>query len=290
MTTDKTHPELNQLVTISIPTYNSGAFIERCLQAIKEQTYKNIEVNIVDGGSRDETVMIANRFECKVVKDTLGLLNARKIGADLAQGEFVLLLDSDQILEPDAITKLLKMAIDEHLDMLVLGEDVYQTDTLLEKLFQYDRQLIHAVKDFSPQTGVMLPRFYRKSILIEAFSNIPASALSAGGQDHAIIYFEAYQISKQVEMLEHIVKHIEPSSIMLLMRKFYRWGYTSKSARSVRYKNMLRQKEHFRKGMFRRGLWTASCGSIALLLLKGVPYYMGVLSASMGARMKRIGH
>ena len=49
------------LVTISIPTYNSDKFIAQCLKAISEQTYQHIEINIVDGGSKDETIAIAKQ-------------------------------------------------------------------------------------------------------------------------------------------------------------------------------------------------------------------------------------
>ena len=56
---------MNPLVTISIPTFNSASFLKKCLKAARDQTYKNIEVNVVDGNSRDETVEIANKFDAK---------------------------------------------------------------------------------------------------------------------------------------------------------------------------------------------------------------------------------
>lgn len=267
------------LVTISVPTYNSEPFIGRCLEAIYSQTYKHIEVNIVDGYSKDKTPALAKKYPVKFLQDKLGLLNARKIGVDTARGDYVILIDSDQILEPDAIERAVQKAIDESLDMLVLEEDVYRTKTFLENLFHLDRKLIHAVKDFSPYTGVMLPRFYRRELLVKAMGNIPQSALEAGGQDHAIIYYEAWQYSQKVDLLPLAVKHIEPSTLREIIPKFYRWGYTSIGARNVRYKEMLGKKESFRKGMFGPGLFLASVGSICLLIIKGVPYSIGSISA-----------
>ena len=150
------------LVTISIPTMNSGKFIGRCLEAISSQTYKQIEINIIDGGSSDETVDIAKAHGVKeILTYSGGLLGARELGARIAQGSIIVLLDSDQILEPDAIERAVKMLSDH--DMLVLEEDVYSNKTFVEKLFHYDRMLIHSVKDFSPYTGVMLPRVYKKT-------------------------------------------------------------------------------------------------------------------------------
>jgi glycosyltransferase involved in cell wall biosynthesis len=265
------------LVTISIPTKNSGKFLERCLSAIKNQTYENIEVNLVDAGSNDSTIAIANSYgitDILVYRD--GLLGARYEGVKISRGDFVLLLDSDQILEPTAIARAVETLRTTKSDMLVLEETVYKDNTWLEKLFKYDRQLIHNVKDFSPNTGVMLPRFYKKSLLVQALDRIPAELLpKIGGQDHAIIYFEAWHYSEKVALLPASVKHIEPDNIVALWHKFYRWGRTSVGARYGQYDDLLKKKERFRVGLFGTGMYKQSLASIVLLLLKGVPFYTG---------------
>jgi glycosyltransferase involved in cell wall biosynthesis len=266
---------MEQLVTISIPTFNSASFLERCLKAIHCQTYKNIEVNIVDGNSQDSTVEIAKKFGAKIINCPGALLGARHEGLKIANGEYILLLDSDQIMESACIERAVA-EMGNAKDMLILEEDVYRCDNFIEKLFHYDRKLIHGVKDFDPTTSVMLPRFYRTEILKKAFSNIPADVLkNVGGQDHAIIYFEAWNISHRVGLLPNAVKHIEPNSLGAMWRKFYRWGYTSVDARNNKYTDLLSKKERFRKGLFKNGLWKESMASISLLLIKGVPYKIG---------------
>lgn len=264
-----------KLVTISIPTFNSAEFLERCLEAVKGQTYNNIEINIIDGISKDNTLKIARSFGVNNLISYPGaLLGARYEGAKDARGEYILLLDSDQILEADCIQRAVDLM--ESNDMLVLEEDVYQNKNFIEKLFHYDRMLIHKIKDFDPMTSVMLPRFYKKDILVKALQNIPNEIReSVGGQDHAIIYLEAWNISQKVDLLPNAVKHIEPNSFRAIWKKFYRWGYTSVDARSNKYTELLSKKERFRKGMFTKGLWLASIASILLLLIKGVPYKCG---------------
>lgn len=269
-------------VTISIPTMNSGKFIDRCLEAISSQTYKQIDINIIDGGSADETVDIAKAHGVEIFTYGGGLLGARELGARIARGSIIVLLDSDQILEPDAIERSVTTLRDH--DMLVLGEDVYSNRTFVEKLFHYDRKLVHSVKDFSPYTGVMLPRVYKKQLLRGAFSAMPMQVLEkVSGQDHAIIYYEAWKISQRVELVPAAVKHIEPANFIAVWRKFYRWGYTSKDAHLGEYKEMIQKKERFRKGMFKPGLFVASLGSVMLLILKGIPYLAGLMTA----RLKR---
>jgi glycosyltransferase involved in cell wall biosynthesis len=279
-------------VAVAIPTYNSAAALARCLDAVAAQTYPYVSTVVVDGGSTDDTLAIAQRYGVQVVPDRVGLLNARKVGVAHSTGEYVLLLDSDQILEPDAIARAVAMAEgggpagDAGPDMLVFEEDVYRAETFLERLFQLDRRLIHAVRDFSPFTGVMLPRFYRRELLERVFEAIPVPALGAGGQDHAIIYYEAWQLTQRVDLVLRAVRHVEPSAVRQIVPKFYRWGYTSRNARNDRYAHLLGRKEAFRKGMFTRGLVVASLGSICLLLIKGVPYKLGVLASRLPARQR----
>jgi len=270
----------SKLVTISIPTYNSAEFLGRCLEAVKKQTYRNIEVNIVDGNSKDNTMEIAKLYNvAQIVSYSGALLGARYEGVKIANGDYVLLLDSDQILEPDAIERAVA-AMELH-DMLVLEEDVYQCNNFIEKLFYYDRVLIHQIKDFDPMTSVMLPRFYKKEIIWKALESVPNDIReSVGGQDHAIIYFEAWNITQKIDLLPSAVKHIEPNSLRVIWKKFYRWGKTSVGARSNKYTELLNKKERFRKGLFQKGNIKESFASVMLLLVKGVPYKIGVIFAN----------
>ena len=264
------------LITISIPTYNSEKFIKLCLDAIRNQTYKNIELNFIDGGSKDKTVEIIESLGYKnIIHDKRSLLASRYEGAKAANGEYILMLDSDQILDADALEKCIAL-VNNGFDMVILEETVYSNKKFLERLFEYDRKLINSVKDLSPYTGVVLPRLYKRDLLLKAFENIPTEILEkVGGQDHAIIYYEAWSISKKVGYADLCVRHIEPNELIPMMKKFYRWGKTSTGARYGKYDELLNKKEHFRTGLFKKGMITASLGSILLLLIKGVPYKLG---------------
>jgi glycosyltransferase involved in cell wall biosynthesis len=265
------------LVTISIPTYNSEPFLALCLESIKTQTYPNIEINIVDGKSKDRTIEITKEYGVEnILINKVALLGARHEGLKIANGELILLLDSDQILAPDAIERAVKFIEAENKDMLILEEGVYQAKNWLEKLFELDRRLVHHVKDFDPFTSVMLPRFYRKKVLDKAFANIPGHVMAkTGGQDHAIIYYEAWKITQKIGLLPHAVRHIEPNSLTVMIKKFYRWGRTSVNAHHGHYAALLKRKERFRKGLFTKGMFAASIASIILLVIKGVPYIAG---------------
>ena len=83
-----------KLVSVNIPTYNSESTLEQCLKAVKNQTYKNIEIIIVDSYSKDRTLEIAKKFNAKVIMCKGKLLEARILGTEKSKGEYVLLLDS----------------------------------------------------------------------------------------------------------------------------------------------------------------------------------------------------
>jgi len=91
----KTFPK----ISIIIPTLNSGKILESCLKSIKIQQYKNIEIIIADGGSVDDTLKIAKKYNCKIFKNSLQTSESGKaIGLKHTIGKYVAFIDSDNIL------------------------------------------------------------------------------------------------------------------------------------------------------------------------------------------------
>nr|WP_300848859.1 glycosyltransferase [uncultured Acetatifactor sp.] len=100
------------LITIVVPVYNVEKYIEACLYSIMKQTYKNIEVVIVDDGSTDKSGDICDDFSkidsrAKVVhQSNIGLSGARNKGISIASGKYITFVDSDDLLYPTYIEKL----------------------------------------------------------------------------------------------------------------------------------------------------------------------------------------
>jgi len=273
-------------VTITIPTFNSGKTLDVSLAAIRAQSYKNIEVSIVDSYSSDDTIAIAKRFGVKhIYFYNGGLLGSRMEGINNAEGVYVLLLDSDQILTKQSVARCVEACEKQGKDMAALEEDVYECTNWLQWLFMMDRKVINAVNNLDPETGVILPRFFRKTILLQAARAIPRSIVSSvGGPDHAILYYESWKLSQKIGVVKNAVRHMETQSFVRFIQKCYRWGYTSYTAKTVsKYSTLMRRKERFRTGLFTKGLIVASLASLMLLVLKGIPYKIGYAAA----RMKR---
>ncbi len=97
--------EINPLVSIIITTYNHGHFIRDAIESALNQSYKNIEILIIDDGSTDNTNEIVEAYHTVkyIYQDNKGLSAARNTGIEKSSGDFVLFLDADDFLYTDGI-------------------------------------------------------------------------------------------------------------------------------------------------------------------------------------------
>jgi len=91
----------SHLVTIVIPTRNAGRTLGNCLKSIRNQTYQNLEIILVDAGSTDETQRIAEEYGARIVTlEGIGMTAARNVGTKRASGDYVFHMDADMKLQP----------------------------------------------------------------------------------------------------------------------------------------------------------------------------------------------
>lgn len=106
---------INDLVSIIVPVYNIGEYIEKCLKSIINQTYKQIEILLINDGSTDDSRKKCEGFGAKdsrikiYDKPNGGLSSARNYGLSVAKGKFILFIDGDDYLNKYAIEYLLKV-------------------------------------------------------------------------------------------------------------------------------------------------------------------------------------
>jgi cellulose synthase/poly-beta-1,6-N-acetylglucosamine synthase-like glycosyltransferase len=193
-----------------------------------------------------------------------------------SKGEYVLLLDSDQILYPDTIDRLL-MGMRDY-DMMCLEEEPYLGSSFTQMLFKADSRVTNENTELhlDPMEGAMTARFYETSLLRKALQKIDINKLSdAAAHDHAIIYYEAYKLSQKVGVLRKAVMHDKPSTFRELWQRNYRAGQTTKlMIQSGIYPDLLRKTTRSRKRM---SLNSDSIKSMLLRFMKGVPYTLGML-------------
>lgn len=119
-----------ELVSVVVPIYNVEEYLDRCVQSIRKQTYKKLEIILVDDGSPDLCGKMCDEYtqqdqRIKVIhKKNGGLSDARNVGAEAATGKYLLFVDSDDYIEPELVRKTVEAA------------EKYQSDIVL---FDYKR-------------------------------------------------------------------------------------------------------------------------------------------------------
>ena len=139
------------LVSIVIPIYKSEKYLDECIRSIVEQSYRNLEIWLVDDGSPDASPRICDEWAQKdsrihvIHKKNAGSGMARNTGMENATGEYICFFDSDDYLLPDAIEKMYHKAKEEQVDIVIFGvktidseKNVVKTKVPLSKATRYD--------------------------------------------------------------------------------------------------------------------------------------------------------
>ena len=146
------------MVSILVPVYNSEKYLRQCLDSIVNQTYKDLQVVIVDDGSIDNSLSIcreyADKYEFIEVyhQGNAGVASARNALLDKAKGDYTIFIDSDDWIEPDMIEGLLHYIAEYDLDIVICGSVSEYNDSATAVDTSYCSPLIdnreEAVKKF----------------------------------------------------------------------------------------------------------------------------------------------
>lgn len=211
----------NILISIIIPTFNSGKYLESCLRSIKKQTYDHIEIIIVDQESIDMTVAIAKKYKAKVITTTRPKFysppsKSRNIGAKKAKGKFFYHLDSDMELSPKLVEEIMRKFRHKETGALIIKE-IDITKGFWSKCKALER------KSYAHNQNVAGARVVRR----ELFEKI-------GGYDKNISSGEDFDITKQykkyakVDYCENPVYHnLGELNFFTLVKKKYNYGKTA---------------------------------------------------------------
>ena len=110
------------LISIIIPVYNVEIFLEECLQSVMTQSYQNLELILINDGSTDDSGKICDLYKTKddriivIHKENEGISTARNIGLNVAKGEYIFFVDSDDFLDKDCVQKFIQK-LDQKIDV-----------------------------------------------------------------------------------------------------------------------------------------------------------------------------
>lgn len=132
----------NPKVSFIVPVYNTQEFLPRCFDSLLGQTYSDIEIIVVNDGSPDGSAAIIGEYACKdsrirvVEKPNGGLSSARNAGMDVAHGDIVDFVDSDDYVEPNLAEFLVDMFAKEHPEIVVFGAECEPAESASKRIKQ----------------------------------------------------------------------------------------------------------------------------------------------------------
>lgn len=212
---------MNDMVTIIIPTKNNADLLENCLKSVKNQTYKNIEIIIVDGKSIDKTIEIAKKYNCKlytfVPKVKSGTFDAsykRNFGAKKGKGKYIYWLDADMELPKNLIEEAVDLC-EDGADAVILPEDSFGTG-IWARAKNLERRC------YWGDDTVESPRFFKYN----AWNDVKGldESLGAGGDDFDL-HMKVKDKGYRVKRTKSIVMHNEGNlSLKKLIKKHFMYG------------------------------------------------------------------
>ncbi len=132
--TEKT-PASEELVSVVIPVYNVEQFLPECLDSVLEQSHKNLEILLVNDGSRDGSGQICEDYAARdsrirlIHQENQGLSGARNTGIRAATGKYITFVDSDDAIHRDMVRYLLKLMKGHHADLSACQKQLIREDS-----------------------------------------------------------------------------------------------------------------------------------------------------------------
>ena len=122
-------------VSVIVPVYNTADYVVRCLESIVAQTLTDIEILVIDDGSTDNSPEILKSFADKESRveirsrENSGLADTYNLGIELARGEYLAFIDSDDWIDPEALEKLYNRAIGADADLVLFRYRIFYEET-----------------------------------------------------------------------------------------------------------------------------------------------------------------
>ncbi len=209
-------------VSIIIPTYNSEKTLRECLTSVLNQTYHNHDIVIVDNNSMDQTLKIASEFPSKIIRESCNPAKARNIGISNSAGQYILFLDSDQIMSRSVVEDCVELCIRDGAGMITIPEFFIGKDfwSSCSAIWRNHYKSYEKSEVINHSTIYGEPRFFSKGVLAEA-----------GGFQEDLLWGEDYDLYERLkranvkeDSIQSRMYHCELSSARSILLKDLRYG------------------------------------------------------------------
>ncbi len=211
-------------ISVIIPVYNAKKYLERCINSILQQTFKDMEVILVDDGSTDGSGALADRLSAQdlrarvIHQKNMGISSARNTGIQAAQGEYIIFIDSDdEWLINDGLERILKES-PIGCDMIVFNiANIWRSDRHIVPKQDYD---LETIKKLSSPQAIFSYLVKSQKLCITSWTVIIRRSLLI---DNNILFKENLVVAEDLDWSLHIwqvIKHVSFHNL-----HFYGWHH-----------------------------------------------------------------
>lgn len=222
------------LISVIVPIYNVEKYLRKCIDSILNQTYSNLEIILVDDGSPDGCSKICDEYALKdkriivIHKINGGLSSARNAGLDIAKGDYIAFVDSDDWIEPNMYEEMLSFMQSEQLDLVECGINLISDSK--QKLFKQQPNIIITGKEalrkhLDPygKSNQMLPRvavwskLFKRSFWTQ--NRFPEGQIH---EDYLLTCKALYESKKVGLLYRGMLNHVTDNPTSIINSKFSR--------------------------------------------------------------------
>ena len=155
----------DELVSIIIPVYNAEKYLEECLESVVNQTYHNLEIILIDDGSTDKSGKICDEYAQKdsrikvIHKQNEGISQARNIGIEMAKGEYIQFVDSDDYVDLDLVETAYSLARKNEADIVCFSH--YTVKESENEIIQESEDILKVLSPMEALKELLLDRKIR---------------------------------------------------------------------------------------------------------------------------------
>lgn len=205
-------------VSIIIPAYNVEKYIGRTLNSVVNQTFKNIEIIVINDGSEDNTHEIIEKYanidsRIKVIqKENKGVSSSRNEGIKYSTGDYLMFLDGDDWIENTAVEEMYSLLIDEDGDILVSDFYLDYGKKIMDYYFEFnddDIDNIEYIKKIllGQSSGIIWNKMFKRKLFIE--NNILFPENITLGEDTCTLVKLIYNSKKIIKFNKAFVHYIQ---------------------------------------------------------------------------------
>lgn len=219
------------LISIIVPVYNSEKYIRRCIESLLKQEYSNIEIIIINDGSSDNSLLVAEEYLPKdnririINQKNSGVSKARNIGIDNVTGEYICFVDSDDYVEHNYISNFY-IGLQNDVDLVFQGLNEIHLDKSVRRIipdqgyYQY-AEVLNGIADINKHRmfGYVCNKLYKTSIIRKNNLKFPEDINLSEDRIFALKYLK-FVNNMQVVSLSGYNYELQESGLTLKNRSY----------------------------------------------------------------------